>query len=68
MSCRMTPVPGLPWCAEHALTESDDMGELVAALELLLDGTIAGATVDQQLDALDLLGIIAGLADPPRKR
>ena len=62
--CGLAPLPGLRWCRDCVLFEADDIEDLVAALELIIDGTIESVAADQQLD---VLGTMAGLAPAPER-
>ncbi|MGN6168170.1 MAG: hypothetical protein ACTHQQ_08355 [Solirubrobacteraceae bacterium] len=40
---------------------------MAAALELIIDGKVLGASTTQRLDALDLVGMMAGLTPAKRR-
>jgi hypothetical protein len=66
-TCSMAPIPGPGLCIEHLFIEACaaktriPIGTIVEALGQIVDGAMGGATVSQQLSALDLLGQFAGL-------
>lgn len=68
--CRAAPIPDANLCIEHLLMEACDERSglptetIVEALVQIVDGALKGATVPQQLSALDLLGQFAGLDEP----
>jgi hypothetical protein len=72
--CQIAPLPGALWCLEHlfgpALGDAA-AAQLKARIETLIqvvDGRIRGASIQQQLGALNLLGHYGGLADEPPPR
>ena len=65
--CSMAPIPEASLCIEHLFNEACaartrlPIETLVEALVQIVDGAVIGASVSQQLSALDLLGQFAGL-------
>lgn len=65
--CSTAPTPETSLCIEHLLIEACaartrlPIETLVEALVQIVDGAVTGASVSQQLSALDLLGQFAGL-------
>ncbi|MGN6392976.1 MAG: hypothetical protein ACTHM9_12105 [Gemmatimonadales bacterium] len=65
--CDRVALPGLSWCCDHLWNSNDDFEKVAAALELIIDGKVLGASTTQRLDALDLVGMMAGLTPAKRR-